>query len=1507
MRSSPGSWLVYAAPLGALACLLAYSAVPRSQRPPLEPLSGPTGSAWVRNSRFRPSLSFEENRGQARTSARFLSRGRGYTLALSGEGASLSLSLEGSRQPASDARKRSTRARARGAAAKAPTTVRMRLVDSNPAAKVVGAEKQRGVVNYLLGRDRRRWRTHVPTYAKVKYEGVYPGVDLVFYGTEGQLEYDFLVAPGADPAPILLSASGAERVELAPNGDLLLHVPGGVLTQHKPFAYQLVDGEKRPVPAEFVLQSQPAAAVGSEPSAVDPRDEGSPSEDHRPKPALVSFRLARYDAALPLVIDPTLAFSTYLGGTDSETASAIAVDASGDVYAAGFTLSTDFPTAGGGYDETKTASDRDAYITKLSGDDNSMIYSTYLGGSDEEFCSAIAADATGRAYIAGETRSADFPTEAAYQAAPSSAQDAFVTRLSADGSSLGYSTYLGGTEYDAAAGIAVDSSGAAYVTGTSISANFPTQNPLLSYPGGSVQNGFLTKLAADGQSLVYSTYLGGTGDDSGTAVAVGAGGSVCVTGYTNSDDLVTVNASQAARAGAFDLFVQEFAPSGGSLLRSTYLGGSGYDLGYGAAVGSDGAIYVTGRTSSDNFPLVNPLFTQPGGSSASNAFAAKIRPDGALGYSTYLGGSDDDAGSGLAVDATGAAYVTGMTRSSDFPTANAIDSTLGGSADAFVTKIASSGASLVYSTYLGGSDSDQAVGIALNAEPRAFITGYSFTSAADFPLVNAIDSTAGSMEAFVASIEAPVDLLAPANLTAVENAGGQPVLTWDDNTTDETGFTVERQTTLAGGGFTTVLTTSPDEHTDEVDTTATPGVKYTYRARAERPAGSTAASDSVSFVPSAPLAPSGVALVVDPGGTPVRLTWSDNSFNEVQFLIERSPDGTSWSQIDTAAANATSADDPVTITVDSSEVYRYRIVAQNETASSAPTGVATTPYFFPTDLSVAESVSYRPVLSWTDRSPDETGFQVERLAALGGGSYAVVLTSAANENTNVEDTSATPGVQYYYRVSAVRPAGTTAPSNDALFLPSPPAAPAGLTAQRSAAGTSITLQWSDLSGNETGFYVERSTDGSGYTPIAASPADQVSFVDGSLDAEASYAYRISSFNELVASTTIEAAASPAAPGDLSAAARSATRISLSWTDNSFDEAGFEIQAKRGSGAYALVAVVGEDTRSYDDTELLPGTSYTYRVRSFCESTSGWTDPASATTVSDRPETPGSLSVHSPDRGHVELNWMDNSTGETGFQVFRRTGSSGAFSLLTTAAANVNAYTDATTSGDTKYGYTVAAVSDRGVSRATGEKSVTTMWGPEALTASAVTTAQVNLAWKDMTLYEDGYSIERRKGSGSFVEAARVTGKVGKNQTLTYSDTGVISGITYSYRIRAYNANAYSLYGNASTITTTGAPEPSLRVTPISTSYGRVPRGQARTATFTVRNTGKRRELVVVAELGGAFRVLGERRLSLQAAASRSFRVRFTAGKPGFSRVELPVRCQHGEVVTIKLNGRSVRR
>jgi hypothetical protein len=606
------------------------------------------------------------------------------------------------------------RAAARGKGKEASKVLQLRPQGISPAAEIMATEPLEGKVNFFQGRDPAKWVTDVPTYKSVFYREAYPGIDLKFYGAGQQVEYDLIIKPGADPKQVKFLYQGIESLKLTKAGDLTVTLPGGGrLVQKRPIIYQEINGQRVSREGKFSLL---------------PGKRG------------YGFELASYDTRFPLIIDPVvLVYSTFLGGDTSESGNGIAVDASGSAYVVGTTLSENFPILnafqpgfGGG---------QDAFVTKFNPAGNTLAYSTFLGSDSDDFGFGIAVDGSGNAYVTGDTFSSGFPvTTNSYQDSLAGVSNAFVTKLSATGG-LSYSTFLGGTGSDVGKSIAVDGSGNVYVAGHTSSGDFPVQFGFQGSLVGAI-NVFVSKISptpVGSAGLLYSTYLGGSVSDTPWGIAVDNTGAAYVAGQTTSDDFPQTNAS--ALQGVTDAFVTKINPGvsgGASLVYSFFFGGTGSDFATaGIAVDTAGNAYVAGNTDSIDFPTVTPF--QAGLNGVTNAFVTKFNTTGTAVYSTYLGGDGEDIAWFIASDNNGNPYVTGQTSSTNFPTVGALQNTLTGLPNAFVTKLNASGTTLSYSTYLGGTVSDYGFGIAVNSV-KAYVTG--FTQSSDFPTQNAFQTAA---------------------------------------------------------------------------------------------------------------------------------------------------------------------------------------------------------------------------------------------------------------------------------------------------------------------------------------------------------------------------------------------------------------------------------------------------------------------------------------------------------------------------------------------------------------------------------------------------------------------------------------------------------------------------------------------------------------------------------------------------------------------------------------------
>jgi hypothetical protein len=695
-------------------------------------------------------LSFEPNHGQTDGQVKFIARGAGYTLFLTPTEAVFSLQQNHARevpQQLTDAVLNAPKPEPQTS-----SVLRVQLVNADRNAAVTGLNELPGRTNYFRGNDPSKWATNLSTFAKVQYKDILKGIDLVYYGNQAQLEYDFVVSPGADARLIDLKFSGAHNLRLdRQTGDLVLRAGQEEIRFHKPVAYQNDAVEsKHLVPAEYDLESH----------------------NH------VRFVLGRYDHSKPLVIDPTLSYSTYLGGGSNDYGTAIAVDSTGSAYVTGYTNSVNFPTTSGAYQTTCgggcSGTSVDAFVSKLDPTGSFLVYSTYLGGSGNDYGNGIALDPSGNAYIAGQTFSTDFPTTPGALKTKCGTDNcasgyAFVTKLNSAGSALVYSTYLGGVGKNQGNAVALDASNNAYITGYTQSLTFPTTPGAFQTVCKCAQSvAFVTKLNANGSGMIYSTYLGGTNGDVGYAIVLDSSNNAYLTGYTQSFDFPTSPGAFQTTLGANRAaWVTKMNSTGSALLYSTYLGGTTSittpceACGTAIAIDSSGNAYVCGLTAESDFPI-SPGAFQTVFKSATNghdAFITKLNPTGSgILFSTYLGGTGDDGATGIAVDLSGNVWLRGNTKSTDFPISpGAFQTVLGGAFDAYVSELDPTGSQLLYSTYLGGAGTEYGGAttvLALDNQnpPNVYVTGY--TNSTNYPVVagSLQTSNAGVNDAFVSKL-----------------------------------------------------------------------------------------------------------------------------------------------------------------------------------------------------------------------------------------------------------------------------------------------------------------------------------------------------------------------------------------------------------------------------------------------------------------------------------------------------------------------------------------------------------------------------------------------------------------------------------------------------------------------------------------------------------------------------------------------------------------------------------
>jgi len=633
--------------------------------------------------------------------------------------------------------------------------LKARFVGANAKPSVVGIEQTGGGSHYYLGNNPSKWRTNIPNYRAIRYEGIYPGIDLQYYGDGRQMEYDFIVSPGAEVNAIRIAYEGAESVSTNDVGELVVKTAWGTVTERAPVVYQEINGERREVHGEYALVSE----------------------------STFGFKLGKeYDPAFAAVVDPKLVYSSYFGGSGEDVSCSIQVDDSGYVYLSGTTSSANFPTPNA-FDST-VGGERDLTVSKLSPDLQNVLYSTYFGGATDEVWGQMAIDSAGNAFISGDTRSSDFPLKNAYDGVFKGANqsDAFLAKFDRNGGLL-FSTFFGGTGDDQNIRLAVDHLGFPYIGGSTTSRNLPFKNAFDSTLSG-YQNMFVAKFSPDGQALTYCSYLGGSYYEELHGIAVDTSRCLYATCHTASANYPwTSGAYDTTYNGNLDGAVTKVAADGMSLVYSTYFGGNQYDGGHDVFVDRSGHAYVTGGTSSANFPTVNAFDSvfsgTPVAGSWGDGFILKLSQAGdSLEYSTFVGGETNDVLGTVVVDDSGRAIATGQTQAGDYPTRHSFDSTYNGGWDAVLVILSNTGRKMEYGTYLGGSADEGMWAITIDHGGSIYLGGW--TASTDFPRVNPMKgSLDGPSDMFIMKLTCDQDSDGLCdvidNCPAVANAGQEDV------------------------------------------------------------------------------------------------------------------------------------------------------------------------------------------------------------------------------------------------------------------------------------------------------------------------------------------------------------------------------------------------------------------------------------------------------------------------------------------------------------------------------------------------------------------------------------------------------------------------------------------------------------------------------------------------------------------------------------------------------------
>jgi hypothetical protein len=759
--------------------------------------------------------------------------------------------------------------------------LRMAFAGASPSPRLEAGAGRPGTSNYFLGNDRARWRTGVPHFAAAAYRDLWPGVDLVFRGAAGadgreRFEYDLHLAPGADPAAVRFRFTGATGISIDEGGDLVLRTAAGEVRQSAPRLWQESGGKRLAVAGSFRLLAD----------------------------GTVGFDVGPRDRALALVVDPEVTYSTYLGGTGTDTSQDVVLDGTGKVIVTGYTASTDFPTqtpkqganAGG---------TNDVYLVKYAADGKSLVFSTYLGGTGFDEVEGVAVDDNNNVILCGRTSSTDFPTASPYQAANAGGvADIFLLKLTPGGDAFHFSTYFGTTGQDESYDVAWDSTGI-YLVGATGAADFPLTSPAQPMFGGGTADGLVMKFNTAGSAVTYCTYAGGSDLDFAVGVAVDSTGSAHATGGTLSSGVMGTTAFPTT-GGAFqtaigdptnppptlggDAFCLRLSSDGLSFLWSTFLGGSSQEICEWIALDSAGAVYLVGSTASTDFPIATAY--QPAKSGGTyDAFVTKLNAGGSsLAFSTFYGGNGNDVTSGIGLDASGNVLLCGYTTSTDFPVSNAFQGTYQGGSpvnnDGFIVMMNASGLSVRYASFLGSAGGDDPRAMTLDSSGFAVVVG--LTDSASFPVVNSQQSSigGGAYDSYVMRIR----LVPPAAPTAcaVSNPGtGAVQVAWSDQSSNEVSFEIER---MGIAGPFALIGTRPVNSTTYQDFAISPSTTYTYRVRAVNGDGSSAYTNEATITTPAlvpPPTPPNNLTAAAQSPTQAVLGWNDRSSNENLFQVER--------------------------------------------------------------------------------------------------------------------------------------------------------------------------------------------------------------------------------------------------------------------------------------------------------------------------------------------------------------------------------------------------------------------------------------------------------------------------------------------------------------------------------------------------------------------------------------------------------------------------------------------
>ena len=1252
--------------------------------------------------------------------------------------------------------------------------------------------------NYFKGNNPEKWYTDVPNYKEIVYPELWDGIDLVYRLKEGSIKYDLIVHPGADPSNIRIQIDGTNGLSINSQGDLVIGteyrdiLDSGLISHYG-------DGGGEQIPCKFELVNE----------------------------CEYKIKIGEFDKSRIVVIDPVIDYSTFIGGLDRDFGYGIVIDTSGNAYITGNTYdgTTDYPTTSGAYDITYNGGQYDVFVTKLNSDGSSLMYSTFIGGSSSDYGWGIAIDTSGNAYITGSTYEGptDYPTTSgAFDTTHNGFGDVFVTKLNSTGSSLVYSTFIGGLERDTGFGIVVDTSGNAFITGNTEDGTTDYPNTTGAYDA--THNGeldvFVTKLNSAGSSLMYSTFIGGSSNDYGRGIAIDINGNAYVTGYTEDGEIeypTTSGAFDTTHNGRYDVFVTKLNSAGSSLVYSTFIGGTNSDYGYDIAVDTSGNAYITGSTYGSSNITTNYPTTLGAYDTTINGddlFVTKLNSSGSsLVYSTFIGGSRDDDGLGIAIDTSGNAYITGSTYegTTKYPTTTgAYDTTHNGKSDVFVSKLNSTGSSLLYSTFIGGSGNDYGQGIAIDTNGRAYITGITYEGTTKYPTTSgAFDTTHnGDYDLFVTKIDLirtpgiPLDLSAVFGDSFVELSWSPPE---DDGGPPITEYEVHRGNT---SGLLSIISFTGGNTTFN-DTSVVNGNRYYYAVLAHNRVGPGKLSNEVSVVPvTIPTPPRNVDAQY--GNKNVRLTWispeNDGGTVLTGFRMYKFEGGSPDPEvfiIDPFVDNYTDEE------VDNGINYRYYMTSFNAIGESPPSiEVNVTPKDRPSlvlDFQISSGQGFI-LLQW--RPPEYDGgspvINYTIFRAVGSGSLANYVTLPP-QHIQYNDTSVENGVVHRYRIIAVNSEGSSDPSEEIFATPiGRPSIPENLEVM--AYSHSVKLSWEmPLKDGGTpilGFRIYRSDKNKIWNNIQEMEAYEVSFADNTVSNGMTYYYRITAFNAVGESDPTETVnatplGKPGLPMGFDIISGDSI-VLLKW-ELPLDLGGipvmeFKIYKADFSSEMDLYTRVTASEMFYNDTQVTNGEIYYYKVAAVNIIGEGPFTETKVAKPMGLPFPPFNVRAVAGD-SFVNISWSvpinDGGDPISEITLFRGTDPNSSVSIFTSSIYE-RSFKDTTVTNGVTYYYSMIAVNSLGKSPKSLPISITPSGKPSIpmnvqIEAGSET---ITLSWQAPNdnggLEITGYKIYRTSTTGS-----RVLIDPGEPNNLEYIDRDVVRGSKYLYQISAENENGES--------------------------------------------------------------------------------------------------------------------